>query len=101
MRYSDIKVGTGPLPQKGHLVVVSYVGKLTSGYVFDRNDQFRFRIGTQDVIKGMDIGVASMRVGGIRRIVIPPALGYGARGAGKDIPPNSTLIFDVELLVTK
>ena len=102
LQYEDIIVGTGPSPVMGHPVTVNYTGWLTNGTKFDssldRNQPFTFNIGTGSVIKGWDEGVASMKVGGKRRLVIPPGLGYGARGAGGVIPPNSTLVFEVELL---
>lgn len=98
----DIKVGTGAEARAGSSVTVHYVGTLTSGAKFDssrdRNEGFSFRLGAGQVIKGWDQGVAGMRVGGIRKLTIPPELGYGARGFPPVIPPNSTLIFEVELL---
>ena len=105
----DLKVGTGPSPKKGQTVVVHYTGWLYTdgkkGAKFDssldRGQPFEFPIGQQQVIAGWDEGVATMKVGGKRTLIIPPALGYGARGAGGVIPPNATLIFDVELLGVK
>jgi FKBP-type peptidyl-prolyl isomerase-like protein len=100
----DDVVGTGASPAQGKTVVVHYTGKLQDGTVFDssrdRNQPLEFPIGVGRVIKGWDEGVMSMKVGGKRKLIIPPELGYGARAAGK-IPPNSTLIFDVELLGVK
>lgn len=98
----DINVGTGAEARAGSSVTVHYVGTLTSGAKFDssrdRGQGFNFQLGAGRVIKGWDQGVAGMRVGGIRKLTIPPELGYGARGFPPVIPPNSTLIFEVELL---
>jgi FKBP-type peptidyl-prolyl cis-trans isomerase FkpA len=102
MEFIDIQVGTGAEAQAGNLVTVHYTGWLTNGKKFDssrdRRDPFQFTLGRGQVIKGWDEGVKGMRIGGQRRLIIPPELGYGARGAGGTIPPNATLIFDVELL---
>jgi FKBP-type peptidyl-prolyl cis-trans isomerase len=101
LQYIDVVVGTGAEAQSGQQVTVHYTGWLTNGQKFDssrdRNDPFTFALGGSQVIKGWDLGVAGMRVGGQRRLIIPSDLGYGARGAGGVIPPNATLIFDVEL----
>jgi len=105
----DSKVGTGASPQPGQTCVMHYTGWLyengQKGKKFDssvdRNEPFEFPIGQHRVIAGWDEGVATMKVGGKRTLIIPPALGYGARGAGGAIPPNATLMFDVELLAVK
>ena len=101
-RRTAIKLGDGASPAKGQHVKVQYTGWLTSGAKFDstrdRNAPFDFVLGTGGVIKGWDIGVATMKVGGKRRLIIPGDLGYGARGSPPKIPANATLIFDVELL---
>jgi FKBP-type peptidyl-prolyl cis-trans isomerase FkpA len=102
LKYWDIKVGNGKEATFGHNVSVHYTGWLTNGKKFDssvdRGEPFQFKLGGHQVIQGWDEGVAGMKVGGKRRLQIPPDLGYGARGAGGVIPPNATLIFDVELL---
>lgn len=102
LQYWDITVGTGATAAAGKMVKVHYTGWLTDGKKFDssldRGQPFAFSLGAGQVIKGWDEGVAGMKVGGKRQLKIPPELGYGARGAGNAIPPNSTLIFDVELL---
>lgn len=98
----DLVEGDGQSPQKGDVCVMHYTGWLADGTQFDssvdRGEPFQFVIGVGQVIPGWDQGVASMKVGGKRRLIIPPHLGYGARGAGGVIPPNATLHFDVELL---
>jgi FKBP-type peptidyl-prolyl cis-trans isomerase len=102
LRYMDEVVGGGPVPQAGKTVTVHYTGWLTNGTKFDssrdRQRPFQFPLGQGRVIRGWDEGVASMHVGGKRRLLIPPELGYGAQGAGGVIPPHATLIFDVEVL---
>jgi FKBP-type peptidyl-prolyl cis-trans isomerase len=105
LKYTDLVEGTGASPQKGQTVTVHYTGTLANGKKFDSSyDHGRpadFRIGVGSVIKGWDEGLMSMKVGGKRKLVIPSALGYGPEGRPPDIPGNSTLIFDVELLGVK
>jgi peptidylprolyl isomerase len=110
LKIIDVKVGTGAMPKTGQTVVVNYTGWLYNGgkkgkkfdSSLDRNEPFEFPIGKGQVIPGWDQGVATMRVGGKRTLIIPPDLAYGAGGAGGGlIPPNATLIFDVDLLAVK
>jgi len=109
LKIIDTKVGTGVQPKKGQTVVVNYTGWLyengAKGKKFDssldRGYPFMFKLGEGQVIQGWDDGLATMRVGGKRTLIIPPRLGYGSRGAGGAIPPNATLMFDVELLGVK
>ncbi len=102
LEYIDEVIGTGASPRNGQRVTVHYTGYLTNGKKFDssvdRGEPFTFVIGVGQVIKGWDEGVATMKVGGKRKLIIPQELGYGARGAGGVIPPYAQLIFDVELL---
>jgi peptidylprolyl isomerase len=102
LKYTDLVVGSGAQPQAGQTAVVHYTGWLLDGTKFDsskdRGQPFSFPLGRGQVIKGWDEGVATMKVGGKRVLIIPPDLGYGARGAGGVIPPNATLKFEVELL---
>jgi len=98
----DLEIGTGAEAKAGQAVSVHYTGCLTDGSKFDssldRGRPFSFQLGAGEVIQGWDQGVAGMKVGGKRRLTIPPALGYGARGYPPVIPPNATLVFEVELL---
>ena len=105
LEYWEIKKGTGALARAGKKVSVQYTGWLTDGKEFDSSldvgDPIQFVLGKDPVIKGWEEGIAGMKVGGKRQLRIPPALGYGARGFGSSIPPNATLIFDVELVGVK
>ncbi len=102
LQYIDLVVGQGREVHAGETVTVHYTGTLVDGTKFDsskdRNKPFSFKLGAGRVIKGWDEGVEGMKIGGTRKLVIPAQLGYGARGAGSTIPPNATLIFEVELL---
>ena len=109
LQYIDTVVGTGASPKPGQTCVMHYTGWLYNNAIkgakfdssVDRNEPFEFKIGVKQVIGGWDEGVSTMKVGGKRTLIIPPALGYGARGAGGVIPPNAVLMFDVELLGVK
>ena len=102
LKVEDLKVGTGAEAKAGQSVSVHYVGTLTDGKKFDssrdRGEPFSFRLGAGQVIKGWDQGVAGMKIGGLRKLTIPSHLAYGERGFSSLIPPNSTLIFEVELM---
>lgn len=102
LKIEDLTVGTGKTAENGDTVTVNYKGTLTNGKQFDssydRGQPFKFTLGAGQVIAGWDQGLLGMKVGGKRKLTIPPELGYGSRGAGADIPPNATLIFEVELL---
>lgn len=102
LEVTDIEVGQGKKAKAGKRVKMLYRGRLTNGKVFDeckdRHKPFVFRLGVGEVIKGWDLGIADMFVGGKRKLKIPAALAYGKRGAPPDIPPNATLLFDVELV---
>jgi peptidylprolyl isomerase len=105
LKYVDLVQGDGPSPQAGQTVSVNYVGTLTNGKKFDSSydhgKPFDFRIGTGSVIKGWDEGLMSMKVGGKRKLIVPPALGYGVHGSPPNIPGNSILVFEIELLSVK
>jgi peptidylprolyl isomerase len=105
LEYTDETIGTGAMPVAGQHVSVLYVGTLQDGTKFDSSVDphapFTFQIGKGEVIKGWDEGVMSMHVGGKRKLIIPPQLAYGSRGAGGVIPPNATILFEVELLEVK
>lgn len=105
LQIEDIRVGTGAEAKSGNQVSVHYVGTLTDGKKFDssrdRGQPFEFQLGAGRVIQGWDQGVAGMKVGGLRKLTIPPHLGYGARGFPPVIPANSTLVFEVELIAVR
>ncbi len=105
LEYVEIVAGTGAQAMAGKMVKVHYTGKFPDGKVFDssipRGEPLEFRLGVGQVIKGWDEGIALMKVGGKATLTIPPQLGYGSRGAGGVIPPNATLVFDVELVGVK
>ena len=105
LKYEDLVQGDGAEATAGKRVSVHYTGWLTDGSKFDssvdRNSPFQFSLGAGMVIRGWDEGVQGMKIGGKRKLTIPPQLGYGERGAGGVIPPNATLVFEVELLGTK
>lgn len=105
LKYVDLVEGTGPMPQPGQRVTVNYVGTLEDGKKFDssydRGKPFKFYIKMNTVIRGWDEGVSTMKVGGKRKLIIPPRLAYGTAGAGDVIPPNATLTFVIELLAAE
>jgi len=105
LEYVELEAGTGAQAEAGKSVSVHYTGKFQDGKVFDssvaRGEPITFQLGKGNVIKGWDEGIALMKVGGKAQLIIPPQLGYGERGAGGVIPPNATLVFDVELVNVK
>ena len=105
LQYSDLKLGEGTVAKKGNQVTVHYTGWLTNGKRFDssvvKQKPFSFEVGRRRVIKGWDEGVANMKVGGVRQLRVPPALGYGVSGHPPRIPKNATLIFEIELLAVQ
>lgn len=102
LRYTDLKVGEGDEARPGQVVEVQYTGWLTDGKQFETsrncNQPLTFRVGAGDVLKGWDEGVLGMKVGGKRKLIVPPELGYGRQGAGTVVPPNSILVFEFELV---
>jgi FKBP-type peptidyl-prolyl cis-trans isomerase len=105
LKYIDLRVGQGPQPKAGQTVRVHYTGWLTNGMKFDssvdRGEPFEFELGAGRVIRGWELGLATMKVGGKRKLTIPSDLGYGLKGSPPEIGPNETLVFDVELLAIK
>ncbi|HKO97157.1 MAG TPA: FKBP-type peptidyl-prolyl cis-trans isomerase [Pyrinomonadaceae bacterium] len=105
LKYVDVLEGTGPAAQNGQMLSVHYTGTLQNGFKFDssvdKGVPYQFRLGIGNVIKGWDEGLLNMKVGGKRKLIVPPNLGYGPRGQPPNIPGNSTLLFDVELLSAK
>lgn len=105
LKYTDIVVGNGDMPKKGQIVAVHYTGFLENGKKFDssydRNSPLEFRIGEREMIPGFDEGIQTMKMGGKRKLILPPYLAYGSRGMANVIPPNATLIFEVELVDIK
>ena len=105
LQMEDIVVGDGETAQSGKTARVHYTGWLENGNKFDsstdRNEPFSFHLGQREVIQGWDVGVEGMKVGGIRKLTIPPHMAYGTRGAGGVIPPNATLVFEIELLAVR
>jgi FKBP-type peptidyl-prolyl cis-trans isomerase len=105
LEYIEVEAGTGAQAEAGKTVAVHYTGKFQDGKVFDssvsRGEPIEFPLGKGRVIKGWDEGIALMKVGGKAQLIVPPDLGYGERGAGGVIPPNATLVFDVELVAVK
>ncbi|MBI4853761.1 MAG: FKBP-type peptidyl-prolyl cis-trans isomerase [Acidobacteria bacterium] len=102
LKYIDLSVGTGETPSRGKVIIIKYILRLTNGKIVDtseeRGNDFRFRLGLRQVIKGLEEGVSTMKVGGKRRLIIPPLLGYGEKGNGSTVPSGATLVFDVELV---
>ncbi|MDP9069370.1 MAG: FKBP-type peptidyl-prolyl cis-trans isomerase [Actinomycetota bacterium] len=98
LKYEETECGTGEEAGRGDTVIVKYKGALENGKVFDEGELPPFQLGSGSVIPGFDEGITGMKVGGSRQVTIPPDLGYGAQGVPPDIPPNSTLIFDIELV---